>query len=80
MMLVCFVVMGGINVVLVVLVALLLLRENRVERENHEASLQALTTAMDHLIGRNNVLMGEITRRRYMRRSISESGDSTRSL
>ena len=63
---------------LAVLVALLLLREKRVERECHEASVQALTTAMDHLIGRNNVLMGEIMRRRYMRRSLS--GDSTRSL
>ncbi len=80
MMLVSLMVLGGINVVLVVLVAVLLLRQNRVERENHEASMQALKTAMDHLIGRNNVLMGEIMRRRYMRRSLSESGDSTRSL
>ncbi len=80
MMLVSLMVLGGINVVLGVLVAVLLLRQNRVERENHEASMQALTTGMDHLIGRNNVLMGEIMRRRYKRRSLSESGDSTRSL
>jgi hypothetical protein len=78
MMMVWLIVLGGINVVLVVLLAVLLRRESQVERECHEASVQALASAVDHLVARNNLLLGELVRRQGRKRMRSD--ESSRSL
>ncbi len=46
----------------------------------HEASLHTLAAAVDHLVAHNNLLVGEVTRRRQHRRVRSESKGSSRSL
>ncbi len=45
----------------------------------HEASLHTLAAAVDHLVAHNNLLVGEVTRRRQ-RRVRSESKGCSRSL
>jgi hypothetical protein len=47
----------------------------------HEASLHTLAAAVDHLVAHNNLLVGEVTRRRRQHRRVrSESTGSSRSL
>ena len=63
-----------------VLLAGLVVKVLRGGRDSQEASVHTLASAVDHLMARNNVLMGEIVRHRAMRRSLSGGSCERRAM